>query len=95
MEANEILVLSMFGSFIILLFLGIPVAWVLGGVGVAFAFIGYYADIYLDTWTGLDFTTLGLVVNRLYKIMDNWILVALPMFIFMGNMLDKSGWQTG
>lgn len=91
MEANEILVLSMFGSFIILLFLGIPVAWVLGGVGVAFAFIGYYADIYLDTWTGLDFTTLGLVVNRLYKIMDNWILVALPMFIFMGNMLDKSG----
>lgn len=52
MEANEILVLSMFGSFIILLFLGIPVAWVLGGVGVAFAFIGYYADIYLDTWTG-------------------------------------------
>lgn len=91
MEANEILILAMFGSFIVLLFVGIPVAWVLGGVGVAFAFIGYYSDIYLDTWTGLDFTTLGLVVNRLYKIMDNWILVALPMFIFMGNMLDKSG----
>ena len=31
------------------------------------------------------------MVNRIYKIMDNWILVALPMFIFMGNMLDKSG----
>ncbi|CZF84060.1 TRAP transporter large permease [Grimontia marina] len=91
MEANEILILAMFGSFIVLLFVGVPVAWVLGGVGVAFAFIGYYSDIYLDTWTGLDFTTLGLVVNRLYKIMDNWILVALPMFIFMGNMLDKSG----
>ncbi|MDD1781820.1 TRAP transporter large permease subunit [Enterovibrio sp. ZSDZ35] len=91
MEANEILILAMFGSFILLLFLGIPVAWVLGGVGVAFAFIGYFSDIYLDTWTGLDFTTLGLVVNRLFKIMDNWILVALPMFIFMGNMLDKSG----
>ncbi|USH01462.1 TRAP transporter large permease subunit [Grimontia kaedaensis] len=91
MEANEILILAMFGSFIVLLFIGIPVAWVLGGVGVAFALIGYYSDIYLDTWTGLDFTTLGLVVNRLYKIMDNWILVALPMFIFMGNMLDKSG----
>ncbi|HCH31433.1 MAG TPA: C4-dicarboxylate ABC transporter, partial [Oceanospirillaceae bacterium] len=36
-------------------------------------------------------TTLGLVVNRIYKIMDNWILVALPMFIYMGIMLDKSG----
>ncbi|WP_325893223.1 TRAP transporter large permease [Grimontia sp. NTOU-MAR1] len=91
MEANEILILAMFGIFILLLFIGIPVAWVLGGIGVTFAFIGYYSDIYLDTWTGLDFTTLGLVVNRLYKIMDNWILVALPMFIFMGNMLDKSG----
>ncbi|MDP6190499.1 MAG: TRAP transporter large permease subunit, partial [Gammaproteobacteria bacterium] len=47
--------------------------------------------IYLDTFTALDMTTLGLVVNRVYKIMDNWILVALPMFIFMGIMLDKSG----
>ncbi|MEZ8144352.1 C4-dicarboxylate ABC transporter [Enterovibrio norvegicus FF-454] len=91
MEANEILILAMFGSFILLLFIGIPVAWVLGGVGVAFAIIGYYSDLYFDTWTGLDFTTLGLVVNRLFKIMDNWILVALPMFIFMGNMLDRSG----
>ncbi|HCH24049.1 MAG TPA: C4-dicarboxylate ABC transporter [Oceanospirillaceae bacterium] len=91
MEANEILVLAMFGSFILLLFTGVPVAWVLGGVGVIFAMVGYLADIYLDTFTGLDMTTLGLVVNRIYKIMDNWILVALPMFIFMGIMLDKSG----
>lgn len=91
MEANEILILGMFGTFLVLLFIGVPVAWVLSGVGVGFAFLGYYADLYFDTWTGLDFTTLGLVVNRIYKIMDNWILVALPMFIFMGNMLDKSG----
>ncbi|OMH30330.1 TRAP transporter large permease subunit [Motiliproteus sp. MSK22-1] len=91
MEINEILVIAMFASFIVLLFTGIPVAYVLGGIGVAFAFAGYYTDLYMDTMTGLDFTTLGLVVNRLYKIMDNWILVALPMFIFMGIMLDKSG----
>jgi len=91
MEVNEILVIAMFLSFIALLFTGIPVAYVLGGIGVIFALVGYLSDIYLGTITGLDFTTLGLVVNRLYKIMDNWILVALPMFIFMGNMLDKSG----
>jgi tripartite ATP-independent transporter DctM subunit len=91
MEINEILVIGMFVSFILLLFTGIPVAWVLGGIGVTFAGIGYLADQYLDTITGLDFLTLGLVVNRIWKIMDNWILVALPMFIFMGNMLDKSG----
>jgi len=91
MELNEILVIAMFLSFIALLFTGIPVAWVLGGIGVIFAGIGYISDEYFDTITGLDYTTLGLVVNRLYKIMDNWILVALPMFIFMGIMLDKSG----
>jgi len=91
MEMNEILVIAMFVSFITLLFTGIPVAYVLGGIGVIFAGIGYLADIYLDTMTGLDYLTLGLVVNRLFKIMDNWILVALPMFIFMGIMLDKSG----
>ncbi|WP_027859472.1 TRAP transporter large permease [Marinobacterium jannaschii] len=91
MEINEILVIAMFLSFIALLFTGIPVAWVLGGIGVIFAGIGYLADTYFDTITGLDYLTLGLVVNRLYKIMDNWILVALPMFIFMGIMLDKSG----
>jgi tripartite ATP-independent transporter DctM subunit len=91
MEANEVLVLAMFGTFILLLFTGVPVAWVLGGVGVIFAMVGYFADIYLDTFTGLDMLTLGLVVNRVFKIMDNWILVALPMFIYMGIMLDKSG----
>ena len=91
MEINDYLVIAMFASFAMLLFTGFPVAWVLGGVGVVFAGVGYYSDIYLDTMTGLDFMTLGMVVNRVYKIMDNWVLVALPMFIFMGLMLDKSG----
>lgn len=91
MEINEILVIAMFGTFILLLFTGFPVAYVLAGVGIIFAGLGYYADLNWDAFTGLDFLTLGLVVNRIFKIMDNWILVALPMFVFMGNMLDKSG----
>ena len=91
MEINDYLVIGMFLTFIAFLFTGIPVAYVLGGVGVLFAGVGYISDLYFDTITGLDFLTLGLVVNRIYKIMDNWVLVALPMFIFMGVMLDKSG----
>ena len=91
MEINDWLVVAMFFTFIAFLFTGIPVAYVLGGVGVMFAGIGYLSDTYFDTITGLDFLTLGLVVNRIYKVMDNWVLVALPMFIFMGIMLDKSG----
>ncbi|WP_027855165.1 TRAP transporter large permease [Marinobacterium litorale] len=91
MDANEVLVVLMFGTFIALLFTGLPVAYVLAGVGIVFTMIGYFSDLYIGTITGLDYNTVGLVVNRLYKIMDNWILVALPMFIFMGNMLDSSG----
>jgi tripartite ATP-independent transporter DctM subunit len=91
LEINDWLVIAMFASFIALLFMGFPVAWVLAGVGVIFCGVGYLADQYLGTLTGLDLTTLGLVVNRIYKIMDNWVLVALPMFIFMGLMLDESG----
>ena len=91
MEINEILILAMFASFILLLFTGFPIAWVLGGVGTLFAGLAYLSDVYLDTMIGVDFNSMGMVVSRIYKIMDNWILVALPMFIFMGNMLDKSG----
>ncbi|MCB1877493.1 MAG: TRAP transporter large permease subunit [Chromatiales bacterium] len=91
MEINEILVLAMFGTFIALLFTGFPVAWVLGGTGVLFAGVGYLTDQYLDTMTGLDYSTLGLAVGRIFGVMENWVLVALPMFIFMGLMLERSG----
>ncbi len=91
MEFNDYLVIAMFLSFISLLFTGFPVAWVLGGVSVWFTFVGYFSDLYFDTWTGLDYLTLGMSVNRIFKFMDNWVLVALPMFIFMGLMLDRSG----
>ncbi|PWQ98869.1 TRAP transporter large permease [Leucothrix pacifica] len=91
MEVSEILVIAMFGTFMLLLFIGYPVAWVLGGVAILFTAVGYFSDIYLDTITGLDYNVLGLAVGRIYGVMDNWVLVALPMFIFMGLMLDKSG----
>jgi len=91
LEPEHYLVIAMFASFVLLLFSGFPVAWVLAGVGVAFVGIGWLSDQYWDTVTGLDYNSLGLVVGRIFAIMDNWVLVALPMFIFMGLMLDKSG----
>lgn len=91
MEINDYLVISMFATFIFFLFSGIPIAWVLGGVGILFTGVGYLADMHLDAITGLDYSTIGLVANRIFKIMDNWVLVALPMFIFMGLALDESG----
>jgi tripartite ATP-independent transporter DctM subunit len=91
LEPENYLVIAMFVSFIALLFTGFPVAWVLAGVGIAFTGVAYWTDSMDWTVTGLDYNTLGLLVGRVFSIMDNWVLVALPMFIFMGLMLDKSG----
>lgn len=91
MDANGYLVIAMLLTFIGLLFTGYPIAFILGGVAMLFAGVGYLSDQWFGTITGLDFMTVGMVVNRLYRVMYNWILVALPMFIFMGLMLDRSG----
>lgn len=91
MEANEILVLAMFLTFMALLFTGIPMAYILGGVAVLFTLIGYLCDQYLDTMTGLNYNTLGMVVERIFQIVENWILLAIPMFLMMGLILDVSG----
>ena len=91
LAAENHLVIAMFVSFIALLFTGFPVAWVLAGVGITFAGVAWLTDDYGLTMTGLDYNTLGLLVGRIFGIMDNWVLIALPMFIFMGLMLEKSG----
>jgi TRAP-type mannitol/chloroaromatic compound transport system permease large subunit len=38
-----------------------------------------------------DWRIFGVIVQRIYAQMSNWVLVALPMFIFMGLMLERSG----
>jgi tripartite ATP-independent transporter DctM subunit len=91
MEINEVLAILMFVSFIAMLFVGFPVAWTLGGIGIIFAAISIVCDTYFDTFIGIDWAYISLAVDDLWNTMQNWVLVALPMFIFMGLMLDRSG----
>lgn len=91
MELREYYAIAMFLSFILLLFTGFPVAWVLGGIAVLFTLISVISDTYFDTWTSVDWGYFSIVVDRIWALMNNWVLVALPMFIFMGLMLDRSG----
>ena len=91
MEITDLLVILMLATFIGLLMTGFPITFVLGGLAVVFAVVGYLGDLYLDTTTGLDFSVLGMIVMRVFKLMSNWVLVAIPMFIYMGLMLDRSG----
>ncbi len=93
METNEILVVAMLVSFIALIFTGIPVAWALAGISIAFSFIAIFGFEWFnwDTYFLTDFRIFGIFVQRIWGQMSNWILVALPMFIFMGLMLERSG----
>lgn len=80
----EILPLLMFGALALFIFSGYPVAFVLGGVGLGFALFG---DV-IGEFRYMQFFSLPL---RIYGgTMENMVLVAIPMFIFMGTMLEKS-----
>lgn len=91
MELREWLAIAMFVSFIALIFTGFPVAWVLGGLAVLFTALAIIAERDLGIFTGVDWNYSSLIVDRSWDVMNNWVLVALPMFIFMGIMLDRSG----
>ena len=94
MEFADYLPLMMFAALALLLFTGYPVAFILGGVGLAFGFIGMaFGDFYFS------FIQFFNLVPRLWGeggggIAANLILTAIPMFIFMGTMLEKSGVAT-
>jgi len=90
-EYSQVLAILMFVLFIALLFTGFPVAWVLGGLAVIFTFIAWASDQLFGSFTGVDWAFASGMVDRMWDVMKNWVLVALPMFIFMGIMLDRSG----
>jgi tripartite ATP-independent transporter DctM subunit len=91
MSINDVLSILMFVSFIGLILTGFPVAWVLGGLSVLFTAIAIVLDTDLGFSINVDWAYASLSVNRIWDVMKNWVLVALPMFIFMGLMLERSG----
>jgi len=91
MAIESILLLLLSFCFIGFLLLGVPVGFSLGGSSVVTTVVAIALDVQFGTFSGLDFQVFSLVVNRIYGLMGNWVLVALPMFILMGNFLDKSG----
>ena len=71
--------LLLFVTLFALLLLGYPVAFTLGGVSLIFGVLTF----------GLDF--FHLLPLRIWGIMSNYVLMAVPLFVFMGVMLEKSG----
>ena len=89
--ANEALAVLMFLSFILLVFTGYPVAWILGGLAVMFTAFAIILEVDFDLSIGVDWFFTSLSVDRIWGVMENWVMVALPMFVLMGLLLDRSG----
>ena len=74
----------MFGSLVVVLLLGYPAAFSLGAVGLIFALIGIEFGLFVP-----DF--LQALPERVYGVMSNDTLLAIPFFTFMGLVLERSG----
>jgi len=80
---GEILSGLLFFGVIGFLLLGFPVAFTLAGTSLIFGTIGYFLGVF-------DFSNMGNLMGRYIGYMTNEVLVAVPLFIFMGVMLEKS-----
>ena len=80
---SEVLAIGLFITICLTLVMGYPVAFVLGGVSLLFAVIGVFSGVF-------DPVFLQALPNRLFGIMNNQTLLAVPLFVFMGVMLEKS-----
>ena len=73
--------IAMIVALIVGIFTGYPVAFLLCGIGIVFAL-----------FSGIPLRFMGTVVSKIYAgTLSNWLLLAAPLFIFMGMMLDRSG----
>lgn len=79
----ELIPLLMFAVICIALMLGYPVAFTLGGVALIFAGFGILGGVF-------DPNLLKSFPARIYGIMNNYTLVSVPLFVFMGAVLEKS-----
>ena len=87
--------LIMFGAALLLLVVGYPVAFTFGAVSIFFGAISAWFEIMPDGGTVLEFyeeflSMFSMMPFRIYAIMTNKILMAVPLFIFMGIVLQKS-----
>jgi tripartite ATP-independent transporter DctM subunit len=79
----EWIALLLFAAVIVLLMAGFPVAFTLAGTGLAFAFAGVLGG-------GFESAFLKGMPSRLFGIMTNDTLVAVPLFVFMGITLERA-----
>jgi tripartite ATP-independent transporter DctM subunit len=84
MSVPELLAVLMVVAVVATLMAGYPVALTLAGVSLGFAVFGHTLD-------AMNFAIIGALPQRIFGVMTNDVLLAIPMFIFMGVMLERAG----
>ena len=83
MFEQEIFIILMLVSLLGVLMTGFPVAFTLSGVALFFGIVGSF-------FNSFDMVFIQALPNRIYGIMTNDLLIAVPLFVFMGVMLERS-----
>ena len=83
MTGQEILVIVMVAGVCGALMLGFPVAFTLLGASMVFGLIGHVLGVF-------SYAFFGVLPNRIFGIMTNEVLIAVPLFVYMGVMLERS-----
>jgi TRAP-type mannitol/chloroaromatic compound transport system permease large subunit len=80
--------LLMLSLVVVAIMLGFPTAFTLMGMGMLFAFFAYHSGD--QTTAGAVKQTLDLMVQRAYSVMSNDVLISIPLFVFMGYLVERA-----
>jgi len=84
--SDPVIALFMLGLFICFIFLGFPIAFTLMAMGVGFGFYAYYNPM-VAFW---DNNIFFLLVQNTFSVMSNDVLISIPLFLFMGYIIERS-----
>ena len=86
---NPEIAILMMSLFLFTVLLGFPIAFTLLAMGVGFGYYAYFDPSRMDHL--LDNRIFSLLVQNTYTIMDNTVLTAVPLFLFMGYLVERAG----
>ena len=86
---NPEVAIFMMGIFLFAVLLGFPIAFTLMAMGVGFGYYAYFDPTRMEHL--LDNRIFQLFVQNTYTVMDNTVLTAVPLFLFMGYLVERAG----
>ncbi len=84
--SDPVIALFMLGLFIVFIFLGFPIAFTLMAMGIGFGFYAYYDPVL----SFLDNRIFYLFVQNTFSVMNNDVLISIPLFLFMGYIIERA-----